>query len=577
MPLIKTNEAKCRDCYKCVRSCSLKAICIKSGPYNPYDIRTHAQVIEESCVQCGHCTVVCPQKAKVVKSDLEEVKNLLCNESIRVVASVAPSYPVQLPLPQPLVFPALLKKLGFFHVGLTAVGAELISLKHHYIEAPVPVISSACPAVVNLVELHYPELIPYLSPLVSPMIAHGRVLKKQFPGCVVVFIGPCISKKGEILSEQVKGAVDYVLGFKEIWDWIEQENIDSNKISPVDFDGYIPGKANLFPVEGGQLLTTSLSTNIMDGSVQTVTGLQNCINFLKGFCHMDKKLRPKFMEMMACSGGCLGGPYGVTTDDIYSKKHRLLDLLSRGELQIKANPEASQRPSLSSNDLIRKFQDRKVNFPVPDEEQIKNILAQSGKFYPEDEFNCGACGFSSCREKAVAVFHGHAEPQMCIPYMRKRAESISNQVLSSMPNGVIIVDKDLVITEINPAAVKMFGSQSKQLIGQKLDRLIDPAEYQRVLKDKGTVKTDSCVLGTGVITRQLIFSLENMVVGIFIDITKEVTQQDELLHVKTQTIERAQEVIKKQMTVAQEIAGLLGETTAETKILLNQLIKIMKE
>lgn len=574
MPLIKTNDAKCRDCYKCVRSCPLKAICINSGPYN---IQTHAQVIEEICVQCGNCTVICPQKAKVVKSHIEEVKNLLANDSIRVVASVAPSFPVQLPLSRPLIFPALLKKLGFSHVGLTAVGAELICLEHQRIDTPVPTISSACPTVVNLIEQHYTHLLPYLSPLVSPVIAHGRLLKKQFPGCVVVFIGPCIAKKGEMLSEEAKGAVDYVLGFKEMWDWIEQEAIYYNNIQPAGFDGYIPDKANLFPTEGGQLLASSLSTNIIDGYAQTVTGLQNCMDILKNFCNLDVNRRPNFLEMMACNGGCLGGPCSATENDTYSKKHKLLNLLSRGELKIKENVGAGQKPSLSPKDLVRKFNKRKVKFPVPDEEQIKNILAQTGKYTLEDELNCGACGFGSCREKAVAVFQGHAEPQMCIPYMRKRAESISNQVLNAMPNAVIIANEELIVMEINPAAVKMFNRQSTQIIGQPLDRLIDPQEFQLVLKEKKAVVADFRSLENGIITRQIIFPLENMVVGIFADITKEVTQQDELLHVKTQTIERAQEVIKKQMTVAQEIAGLLGETTAETKILLNQLIKLMKE
>ncbi len=574
MPLIKTNEAKCRDCYKCVRSCPLKAICINSGPNN---IQAHAQVIEEICVQCGQCTVICPQKAKVVKSDLAEVKALLADKSIRVVASVAPSYPVHLPLPQPFVLPSLLKKMGFSSVELTAVGAELISLEHHHIDSPVPVISSACPAVVNLVELHYPHLVPYLSPLVSPLIAHGRLLKQQSPGCVVVFIGPCISKKGEIVLDEVKGAVDYVLTFKEIWDWLEQEAIDPNQIQPSGFDGYIPDKANLFPTEGGQLLATSLSTDIIDGCVQTVTGLQNCMDLLKNFCNLDENQRPKFVEMLACSGGCLGGPCGVAGYDTYSKKHELLALYRRGELQTKENRDAVPRPTLPSQDLIRKFEKRKVKLPVPDEEQIKNILAQSGKYTPEDELNCGACGFGSCREKAIAVFQGHAEPQMCIPYMRKRAESISNQVLNAMPNAVIIADEDLTITEINPATVKMFGQQSKLLIGQMLEKLIDPKEFRLVLKEKKAAITELCTLENGIITRKIIFPLDNMVVGIFIDITKEVQQQNELLHVKTQTIDRAQEVIKKQMTVAQEIAGLLGETTAETKILLNQLIKLMKE
>lgn len=402
-------------------------------------------------------------------------------------------------------------------------------------------------------------------------------MKKQYPGCVVVFIGPCISKKGEIISDKVKGAVDYALGFKELWDWIEEEAIDLNEIGTAEFDGYIPGKANLFPAEGGQLLATSLSTDIMDGSVQTVTGLQNCMDLLKNFCHLNENQMPMFVEMLACSGGCLGGPYGVTENDIYSKRQKLLDFYSRNKLKTTEKPETGQRPSLPSPDLNRKFENRVVKLPVPDEEQIKSILIQSGKYTPTDELNCGACGFGSCREKAVAVFRGHAEPQMCIPYMRKRAESISNLVLNAMPNAVIIANEDLIVTEINPATIKMLDRQSTEIVGQPLYQLIDPKEFQLVLKEKKAVVADFRSLENGVITRQIIFPLENMVVGIFADITKEVTQQDELLNVKTQTIERAQEVIKKQMTVAQEIAGLLGETTAETKILLNQLIKLMKE
>lgn len=247
MPLIKTNDAKCRDCYKCVRSCPLKAICINSSPDN---VQTHARIIEEICVQCGQCAVVCPQKAKVVRSDLDKIKAHLANRSTKVVASVAPSFPIHLPLSQPLVLPGILKKLGFSYIGLTSVGADLISSEHHHIDKQAPTISSACPAVVNLVEQHYTHLIPYLSPLVSPVIAHGRLLKKQYPGCIVVFIGPCIAKKGEILSDNVKGSVDYVLGFTELWDWFIDEAIDFDCLENTTFDGYIPDKANLFPTEG---------------------------------------------------------------------------------------------------------------------------------------------------------------------------------------------------------------------------------------------------------------------------------------------------------------------------------------
>ena len=570
MVLIKTNEAKCRDCYKCIRSCPLKSIQIKSHLYNN---QTHARVLDEICVQCGRCTVVCPQKAKVVTTGIEEVKHLLTQNRFKVVASVAPSFPVQLPLSDPLLFPALLKQLGFSYVGMTAVGAELITHEHNRTNAPGAVISSACPVVVNLVEIHYPHLIPYLSSLVSPMIAHGRLLKKRFPGCVVVFIGPCIAKKGERRSEPVKDAVDYVLGFKEIWQWMEQQGIALDRLATEQFDGYIPDRARLFPAEGGQLLTTSLSTDIMNSSVQTVTGLENCLDYLNNFSGLTESQRSRFTEMLACSGGCLNGPDGVTETDIYSKKQKLLEFYHRTRSQA---TQSEPEPYLPAEYLHREFKARELNLPVPDEEQLREILPLTGKFSPEDELNCGACGYGSCREKAVAVFRGHAEPQMCIPYMRKRAESMSNLVLNAMPNGVIIADEELVIVEINPAAIKMFGGKQSKFIGEKLNAIMDPTEFQRVLKEKKMVKTDTGYLKNNIITRQIIFPLENLVVGIFIDVTKEFTQQNELVQVKTQTIERAEEVIKKQMTVAQEIAGILGETTAETKTLLNQLIKLMK-
>ncbi len=532
----------------------------------------HARVIEESCIQDGMCTIICPQKAKVVKSCLEDVKKVLSAPSIPVIASIAPSFAAHIPPGLTGKIPGLLKRLGFSYVGQTAVGAELICLEYLRDNPAGPVISSACPVVVNLVERHYPHLIPYLSRLVSPMIAHGRLLKKQFPRSVVVFIGPCIGKKGEAQSDGVQGAVDFVLGFKELWDWVAQEGIDLEQIPDTGFDGYKPGPARLFPAEGGQLLASSLSTDIMDESVTTITGLTNCIELLKNFSCGSAQKRPRFMELLACDGGCLGGPYRATDEDVFLKKQRLLDFY------ISAGPadEPSRRPSLPVTALYRSFKNRKQDLPVPTPEQIKKILALTDKFLPEDELNCGACGFGSCQEKAVAVFQGTAEPQMCIPYMRNRAESISNMVLRAMPDGVIITDEDLNIIEINPAARKMFACTGK-VTGENLDKLVDPAEFRRVVREKRMVKTDACYLKNQLITRRLIFPLDNRVVGIFIDITNELKQREELELVKTQTINRAQEVIKKQMTVAQVIAGLLGETTAETKVLLSKLIKVMQE
>lgn len=573
MNLINTSDAKCRDCYKCVRHCPVKAISIKS---NQDESQVHVKVLEESCIHDGLCTLICPQKAKVVRSSLEELKELLNEKSGMVVASVAPSFPVAIPLDDPGLFPSLLKHLGFSYVGQTAVGAELVALEHWRLSNPGPLISSACPVVVNLVEQYYPHLIPYLSPLVSPMVAHGLYLKNRFPGCTVVFIGPCIAKIGEAMSEEVKGAVDYVLGFNEVWDWIKEKNFDLKEIPEAGFDGYTPGPARLFPVEGGQLLASYMSTDIIDRDVQAVSGLDNCNDYFKNFLATTMDKRPGFIELLACSGGCLGGPYAASADDIYLKRIKLMDYYKYHSKWEQPLDQKDEKPSLPANLLYRNYRDRKVNQPIPDEEQIKDILAMSDKFKLGDELNCGACGFDTCREKAVAVFQGKAEPQMCIPFMRKRAESLSDMVLNALSDGVIIVGEDLTIQELNPAAEKIFNCTSS-VIGQELDKLIDPSEFIRVFKEMTIVKSSICYLRNKMVTRQIIFPLGNRAVGIFTDITAELRKHKELQLVKAQTIQRAQEVIKKQMTVAQVIAGLLGETTAETKVQLNQLINLMKE
>ena len=246
---------------------------------------------------------------------------------------------------------------------------------------------------------------------------------------MVVFIGPCIGKKGEAQSDAVQGSVDYVLGFKELWDWAFQEGIDLEKIPDTGFDGYNPGPARLFPAEGGQLLASSLSTDIMDESVITISGLSNCLELLKNLtCGSDHK-RPRFMELLACDGGCLGGPYHVTEEDVFLKKQRLLDFYtSSGPAD-----QPSRRPSLPAAELYRTFKNRKQDLPVPTPEQIKKILALTDKFLPEDELNCGL-RFQLLPGKGGGSLPGQRRASNAYLYAQG-AESISNMVLRAMPTG----------------------------------------------------------------------------------------------------------------------------------------------
>jgi len=576
MGLIVTNEAECRDCYRCVRACPVKAIKIKSGEKE----QVHAQVLDDFCVLDGKCVLSCPQKAKKVQSDLDKVKDLI-KQGVPVAASVAPSFAAALPLDAPMVLPAILKQLGFNMVQETALGAELVAAEHRCRKPEQPVMDSSCPVIVNLVEKHFPNLIPLLSTVVSPMIAHGRYIKKQNSNITVVFIGPCIAKKEESKNQEVRDAVDYVLGFDELWEWIMEAEINPESVQPVPFNKPFPNLARLFPVEGGMLRTASFSTDMLDINVSSITGLEQCIEFLAHLSAGKIKHPPKIMELLACSGGCIGGPRSVTQDDIFIKRQKIVNYYKssmhrQNESRDMFDPGSI---SLASSLLHRKFINKQVQRPTPDEEKIKEILAQTGKYKPGDELNCGACGYNSCRDKAIAVYQETAEVQMCIPYMRKRAESMSHVILNSMPNGVLVVDSELNILEMNPKAEEMFNCRCDELCGKKLDCLMDSGNFRKALEKKQLLNVMSNYDHFGITTREIIFPLdkEQVVVGIFVDITEEQRRKEQLDQMKNQTIERAREVIEKQMKVAQQIAGLLGETTAETKVLLTKLIKLMQE
>ncbi|MFZ5633077.1 MAG: [Fe-Fe] hydrogenase large subunit C-terminal domain-containing protein [Bacillota bacterium] len=571
MGLITTNEARCRDCYRCLRGCAVKAIRFSAGDQSGV---LHARVIDELCVHDARCVLSCPQKAKKVASDLDQVR-LLLQRGSPLAAGVAPSFAAGLPLREPGQMPALLRKLGFGRVQETSLGAELVVRTHRQMGFDLPLIGSACPVVVNLIERHYPGALPMLAPVVSPMIAHGRYMKKVYPGYRTVFIGPCAAKKAEARTEGIDDAVDYVLGFDELWEWVQEEGLDTGDLPVEGFDGPRPGLARLFPIEGGMIRALKADDK-KETDYITVTGLQNCITFLKHLSQDKIAGPPAVMELLACRGGCIDGPLSFCRDeDIFTRRRKVINFFKAGAGWEEGGDAAGVEmpPEL----MRREYQSRRVSLPMPDESALKQILARTGKYQPEDELNCGACGYDSCRDKAVAVYQGNAEVQMCIPFMRKRAESMSNLVLAAMPNAVIIVDYQLAIKEVNPAAGRLFKCQAREMIGRRLDTLINPENFIKVIETGEMLNRLHSYPELDIVTREIIFPLESerAVVGILVDITAEKRQREQFELVKGQTIARAREVLTKQMTVAQEIAGLLGETTAETKVLLSKLIDLM--
>ncbi len=581
MGIITTNPANCKDCYRCVRACPVKAIRVRQG---------HAEVVAERCILDGECVRACPQQAKVVKTDLGSVKEWL-RQGEKVVASLAPSF-VSAFAATFAQMAAALQKLGFAEVEETAVAAQEVADAHRRILNQVdhPIIGSSCPTIVNLVERYYPSLVPILAPVVSPMVAHAKRLKgKMGNQTKVVFIGPCLAKVAEREREDLTGWVDGVITFADLFLLLKDQSIDPPNLSNANSSAPPIGAARLFPLGGGMLKTASLSSDLMAEQTLSATGLTECQAILD---QLDRSLPAERMmiELLACPGGCINGP-GHTGEGNYLERRRAV-VAYAGPRSPETNTHDSQQvvkhdvqdgaptedPHCLPGHLACSFAPQVIVTSQPTDEQINDILASIGKIGPEDELNCGACGYSSCRAKAAAVFHGMAEREMCMPYMRQQAESMANLIIQASPDGVVVVDRDLKIVEVNPAFAHLFSCQRERVAGRSIGEFMDPEPFRQTCASQGSMHLDLTVPSYGLIFRGTFFYVahQGVVISLLDNMTQEVTQRRELDQVRSETLEKAQEVINKQMRVAQEIAGLLGETTAETKVLLTKLMRVMR-
>lgn len=581
--VVSTIEAKCKDCYRCLRSCPVKAIRVVPGDNSG---ELHAQVVDSLCIACGTCVKECPQNAKRVRDEVSTAKALLRRYRNRVACSVAPSFVSGMQIERPLTLVTALKKLGFGVVEETAVGAALVARAHNAIVAhgSGAVISTACPVVVSFVERHLPDAICKMTPVVSPMIAHARSIRERYRISHVVFIGPCFAKKGEASESHKSDEVQSVLTFAELARWLEEEAIEPDKLEETCFDGPDAGVARFFPVEGGLAHTAALATGVTASEVISVSGVEDCIDFIETVVSGTAQLSGvRVVELLACRGGCVNGPGIAGKTDQFTRKARLVSYARSRAAQHERFQKAEQHdtPALGSQslDLSRSLVAVRQDLAQPSEEQIIEILQRTGKLSPSDELNCGACGYDSCREKAIAVFRGLAEIEMCMPYMKLKAESMSNSVVDFSPDGILVVNSDGKIVQVNRAFERMFSCSSASVTGQPLETIIDPENYRKVLSEHEPVVVSVQYPKHGITTHQTIFYIpdQRLAVGMIADVTEEEQRKLAMLRLKTSTMARAQEVINKQMKVAQEIASLLGETTAETKVLLSKIIELNRQ
>ncbi|HAK72597.1 MAG TPA: hydrogenase assembly protein HupF [Sporomusaceae bacterium] len=558
MKSITTLKVNCKDCHRCVRSCPVKAIGIDKG---------QARVVENRCIVCGRCVTECPQKAKQVKNQVMDIKNKIAY-GYKVVMSLAPSFISSFPEYQGDELIQAIKNLGFTDVEETAIGAEIVSAHYSRMleESNEPVISACCPVVVNVIKTYYPELVKNIAPVVSPMVAHGKVIKQRSGNdTYVVFAGPCVAKIGE--AEKDANSIDAVITFEQLRQWLiesQHNNFTEKRISAEP-----QGRGRYFPISGG-ILKSFMDHDETDTEIITVDGIENCMETFDALIKGD--ISPRFIEALACSGGCIGGPVSGNRQCMAAKRRKVINYA-------KSNSRETELDDNSALSFTRIHQAMPVAYPLPTEAEIVDILSQTGKTTAADEKNCGACGYNSCRDKAIAVFQGLAENDMCVPYMRSKAESFANIIVTNSLNAIIVVDQRMIIQDFNPAAQKMFDWGREMATGMNLGEIMDCAHFVYAAKSGNKVVGKRIEYGPyGLVTEQMIIPVpkHDVIIAIITDVTEQEKKLKELELMKLETIKKATQVIDKQMHVAQEIAGLLGETTAETKSALLEVIWLLK-
>ncbi len=545
------KKSNCKNCYKCIRHCPVKAIRFSGN---------QAHIIGNECILCGQCFVVCPQNAKEIVDETEKVKVFLQARE-KVIVSLAPSFIANYGGAGINSMRKALKQLGFYDVEETAIGATIVKNEYERMlkeDDRDIIISSCCHSINLLIQKYFPAELEYLADVVSPMQAHCMDIKKRYPDAKTVFIGPCVSKKDE--AEHYEGIVDAVLTFEELTTWLKNENIEL--VPEKDNDDF--SRARFFPTTGGVLKT--MAQDAPGYTYIALDGVENCIAALKDI--ESGKVHKCFIEMSACVGSCMGGP----VMEKYHHTETITDYITIANYAGKKDFEVSQP---KATDLKKQFEYIEHRYPQPSEMEINSVLRQMGKFKPAHELNCGSCGYNTCREKAAAICQGKAEISMCLPFLKDKAESFSDTIVNSTPNGLIVLNENLEVQQINKAAREIMNIRyASDVLGDNVIRILDPSVFESVLKTGRGVRDHRVYLAEykRYIEQTVVHDRDShLLIGIMRDVTAEEEQRERKENISRQTIEVADKVVDKQMRIVQEIASLLGETAAETKIALAKL------
>ncbi len=553
---IRLEEAQCHNCMRCVRACPTNAMTY---------IHQMPAIVEEECILCGRCYSVCPHDAKEVLSELSQVKKWL-NDGEEVILSAAPSFAAVWPQLDDLI--TLLKARGFSEVEETARGAALVSRAYANLAEKGEmknIISTACPAINNLIEKEYGDLTKYMAPVVSPLIAHGRLIREKHPHAKVVFLSPCIAKYKEIQDARFAGAVDACISMEEVLNWVESSLKEEEKTAWASFTGSI---SRLYPTPGGIIATMEKSEHYHYVNVEGVMRIRKVLEAMR-----DGTLSGYFFEVSACEGSCIGGPL------LSHFKHN--EWLGQSVIRDNVDVEKRIGPGELPFSLDARWKGEQIFRPVHAEEEIQDELIAMGKTSADKIHDCGACGYETCRAKAIAVLDGKADPKICLPGALERAESLSNVVIENTPNGIVVLDKDLNVREMNPSARRMLDLDMVNPTGMPVSAVLPDDALERLIRATGR-KTEYIRIwyeGYHKLIDHAIVKVQGQsyTVVILMDRTQEDAKEKQLRNMREKTIEVTSQVIDEQMRTVQEIASLLGETTAKSKVALTKLKQAMDE
>ena len=554
---LKLKKSNCKNCYKCIRHCPVKSIRFSGN---------QANIVGNECILCGQCFVVCPQNAKEIADETERVK-VLIDSGAPVIASVAPSFIANYDGVGFEELKAALKKLGFADAEETAVGATIVKREYERLlneDDRNILISSCCHSVNLLIQKYYPSCLPYLADVLSPMQAHCKDIKQRYPNAKTVFIGPCVAKKDE--ADYYTGFTDAVLTYEELTEWFEAAGIVPEK----KLDKSDESLARFFPTTGG-ILKTMQKNMRPDYTYLAVDGVENCMAALHDI--EEGNIEHCFIEMSACAGSCIGGP-------VMEKYHRMpvRDYYAVAHYAGKKDFDVAQPDSFT---LRKEMEYIGRKLPYPSESEIREALHRMGKLRPEDELNCGSCGYNTCREKAVAIIQGKAEVSMCLPFLKERAENFSDNIINNTPNGIVVLNDKYEVQQINRAALKLMNiPRESDVMGEPIIRILDPKPFMDVQRTGRTVRDEKVYLAEydKYIEQTIVLDKEyKALICIMRDVSDEEQQKQRKEELSRQTVETADKVVDKQMRIVQEIASLLGETAAETKIALTKLKESMTD